>query len=239
MRVPLSSIPPLELSVRKVIARRAAMELRPNSVVNLGIGMPEGVASVAAEEHVFDYHHPDRRARRDRRTAGRRNWISVRRSTATPSSISPPSSTSTTAAAWTRRFWAWRRPTRRATSTSAGSGPKLAGSGGFINISQNAKKLVFLGTFLAPRRTEIVDGQYRGRRRGRRAEVPGRGRAAHLQRPVRGRRRTTGALRHRALRVPAHRRGAGTHRDRPRHRPGKGRAGPRRIHPDHQRPTAN
>ncbi len=38
-------------------------------------------------------------------------------------------------------------------------GPKLAGSGGFINISQNAKKVVFLGTFLAPSRTEIRDGK--------------------------------------------------------------------------------
>jgi propionate CoA-transferase len=54
VRLPLGALPKLPFDERLFILRRAAMELKPNSVVNLGIGIPDRLATVAAHEGVTD-----------------------------------------------------------------------------------------------------------------------------------------------------------------------------------------
>jgi propionate CoA-transferase len=55
IKEPNGAVNPIELDIRKIIARRAFFGLKPNKVVNLGIGLPEGVANVAAEESMLEY----------------------------------------------------------------------------------------------------------------------------------------------------------------------------------------
>lgn len=54
-KVPTSSFKPSPLNERKVIARRAAAELRRGDIINLGVGVPAEVGVVLAEEGMGDY----------------------------------------------------------------------------------------------------------------------------------------------------------------------------------------
>ena len=55
IRVPVDAMAKMDFDERKIIARRAAFELPLNGAINLGVGAPDGVAVVASEEKVTPY----------------------------------------------------------------------------------------------------------------------------------------------------------------------------------------
>jgi propionate CoA-transferase len=148
IKVPLSAIPPMPMSERKIIARRAALELSSGAIVNLGIGMPEGVAAVAAEERILDMMTMTAEPGVvGGIPAGGLNFGAA---TNTQAIIDQPSQFDFyDGGGLDITFLGLAQADKAGNLNVSKFGRRLAGAGGFINISQTARKVVFVGTFTA------------------------------------------------------------------------------------------
>ena len=148
IKVPLSSIRKLPLDERKVICRRAVAELEPGSVVNLGIGIPELIGAVAAEEGKAGYMTLTLECGPIGGIPS--GGLSFGAATNPECVIDQPNQFDFyDGGGVDAAFLGMAEMDARGNVNVSKFGPKLVGCGGFINISQNAKKLVFCGTFTA------------------------------------------------------------------------------------------
>jgi propionate CoA-transferase len=148
LRVPLSGIRRLPFDHRKIIARRAAMELVPGAICNLGAGISTGISAIAAEEGILDQIV----------LTNEQGFIGGAPLTGPDSGAAqnydamvdqPYQFDFYDGGGLDLAFLSAAEVDPAGNVNISRFGAKIVGIGGFINISQNARKVVFSGTLTA------------------------------------------------------------------------------------------
>ena len=148
LRIPVDHIKPLPFGPRKVIVRRAAMELFPGAICNLGAGVSTGLSTIAAEEGLLDAVHLTNEQGliggapiTGRDSGGAQNFSAM---------IDQPAQFDFyDGGGLDLAFLSFAEVDPQGNVNVSRFGDRIIGVGGFINISQNARCVVFGGTLTA------------------------------------------------------------------------------------------